>query len=177
MGEPTFRRSFGVCQSRLASKIQTQSCLFGCAYSPFESPHDPLGSSQKCGPSVCFRIREGAFLVMTRQCAGEFCPLFEQPLKELIREVAAEHRADILELEVMPDHVHLLTDPLTGVNPVFLPLLSAHSSSLYLYSHSPGLSSRPAPSPRTERGRLLYTTATPAQTAPGSVPDDASERH
>ena len=27
-----------------------------------------------------FWVREGAFLAMTRQCAGEFCPLFEQPL-------------------------------------------------------------------------------------------------
>ncbi len=30
------------------------------------------GSSQKCGPSVRFRVREGEFLAMTQQCAGEF---------------------------------------------------------------------------------------------------------
>ncbi len=37
-------------------------------------------SRQKCGPSVRFWVREGAFLAMKRQCAGEFYPLFEQPL-------------------------------------------------------------------------------------------------
>ncbi len=42
--------------------------------------HAVQESSQKCGPSVRFRVREGVFLAMTRQCAGEFCPLFEQPL-------------------------------------------------------------------------------------------------
>ncbi|MHB1630202.1 MAG: IS200/IS605 family transposase [Bacilli bacterium] len=39
----------------------------------------------------------------------------DERLKELIREVAAERQADILELEVMPDHVHLLI----GVDPQF----------------------------------------------------------
>lgn len=39
-------------------------------------------------------------------------------LKEIILQVAQEHRATILELEVMPDHVHLLVevDPQLGVN-------------------------------------------------------------
>jgi putative transposase len=39
-------------------------------------------------------------------------------LKEIIQQVAAECRADVIELEVMPDHVHLLVgvDPQFGVN-------------------------------------------------------------
>lgn len=39
-------------------------------------------------------------------------------LKTIIREVALEHNAEILELEVMPDHVHLLTevDPQFGIH-------------------------------------------------------------
>jgi putative transposase len=31
-------------------------------------------------------------------------------LEEIIREVAAERRAEDIELEVMPDHVHLLVE-------------------------------------------------------------------
>jgi putative transposase len=31
-------------------------------------------------------------------------------LKELVREVCDEHQAELIELEVMPDHVHLLVD-------------------------------------------------------------------
>jgi putative transposase len=39
-------------------------------------------------------------------------------LKEIIREVCAERRCDILEMETMPDHVHLLVtvDPQYGVH-------------------------------------------------------------
>jgi putative transposase len=39
-------------------------------------------------------------------------------LKEIIREVAAERRAEVIELEVMPDHVHLLVevDPQFGIH-------------------------------------------------------------
>lgn len=34
----------------------------------------------------------------------------ERRLKELIREVCVKRQAEILELEVMPDHVHLLVE-------------------------------------------------------------------
>jgi putative transposase len=39
-------------------------------------------------------------------------------LKIILREVAAEHQAMILELEIMPDHVHLLcgVDPQYGIH-------------------------------------------------------------
>lgn len=39
-------------------------------------------------------------------------------LKEIIREVCAERRCDIIELETMPDHVHLLVsvDPQYGIH-------------------------------------------------------------
>ena len=40
-----------------------------------------------------FWVREGAFLAMTRQCAREFCPLFEQPLKvQAVLEILKEQR-------------------------------------------------------------------------------------
>lgn len=39
-------------------------------------------------------------------------------LKAIIHEVAAEHSAEIIELEVMPDHVHILCeiDPQFGIH-------------------------------------------------------------
>jgi putative transposase len=39
-------------------------------------------------------------------------------LKTILREVAAEHQATVLELESMPDHVHLLgeVDPRYGIH-------------------------------------------------------------
>lgn len=42
----------------------------------------------------------------------------EQRLKELIYETAAEVGADVIEMEVMPDHVHLLmeVDPQFGIH-------------------------------------------------------------
>ena len=42
----------------------------------------------------------------------------EQRLKTILHETAREKRADVLELEVMPDHVHLLieVDPQYGIH-------------------------------------------------------------
>ena len=39
-------------------------------------------------------------------------------LKELIEEICCEHRIDIIEMEIMPDHVHLLieVDPQFGIH-------------------------------------------------------------
>lgn len=42
----------------------------------------------------------------------------EERLKEILRAVADERRAEIIEMEVMPDHVHLLVevDPQFGIH-------------------------------------------------------------
>ena len=56
-----------------------------------------------------------------------WCPKYRRPvlvdgvdvrLKEIILQTAAEFRAEIIELEVMPDHVHLLceVDPQFGIH-------------------------------------------------------------
>ena len=39
-------------------------------------------------------------------------------LKDIVREVCTAHQADVLELEVLPDHVHLLVecDPQFGIH-------------------------------------------------------------
>lgn len=39
-------------------------------------------------------------------------------LKELLTEICEEHRIDIIEMEIMPDHVHLLmeVDPQFGIH-------------------------------------------------------------
>jgi putative transposase len=48
-----------------------------------------------------------------------WCPKYRRPvllaavakrLKQIIRDVASEHEADVIELEVMPDHVHGLME-------------------------------------------------------------------
>jgi putative transposase len=52
-------------------------------------------------------------------------------LKEIILETAKEIKADVIELEVMPDHIHLLVevDPQFGVNQL-VKLLKGRSSYL-----------------------------------------------
>lgn len=56
-----------------------------------------------------------------------FCPKYrrkvlvgdvESRLKELIQQICADHHIDLLEMEVMPDHVHLLleVDPQYGIH-------------------------------------------------------------
>ncbi|RDV80752.1 IS200/IS605 family transposase, partial [Ammonifex thiophilus] len=56
-----------------------------------------------------------------------WCPKYRRPvlkdgvdmrLKEVLHEVARERGAEIIELEVMPDHVHLLVevDPQFGIH-------------------------------------------------------------
>jgi putative transposase len=67
-----------------------------------------------------------------------FCPKYrrrvltgdvEARLKAIIAEVVAEHDAEVIEVEVMPDHVHLLVEippqvPLSG----FMKILKGRSS-------------------------------------------------
>ncbi len=52
-------------------------------------------------------------------------------LKEIIQAAATEHKSEILELEVMPDHVHLLVevDPQFGIHRL-IKLMKGRSSKL-----------------------------------------------
>lgn len=55
----------------------------------------------------------------------------DERLKAILREVATERKAEILELEVMPDHVHLLVevDPQFGIHRL-VKLMKGRSSRL-----------------------------------------------
>lgn len=66
----------------------------------------------------------------------------DERLKQIIREVCAERRCDIIELETMPDHVHLLVtvDPQYGVHRL-VKQIKGRSSRL-LRSEFPTLKSR-----------------------------------
>jgi putative transposase len=66
----------------------------------------------------------------------------ENRLKEIIREICAEIKADIIELETMPDHVHLLleVDPQFGVHKA-VKLIKGRSSH-HLRQEFPFLKSR-----------------------------------
>lgn len=50
-------------------------------------------------------------------------------LKELIHQIATEHQAEVMELEIMPDHVHLLIeiDPQYGIHRLVKQLKGATS--------------------------------------------------
>ncbi len=63
-------------------------------------------------------------------------------LKEIIREVCNEFQASLIELEVMPDHVHLLVevDPQFGVTKLIRYMKGR--SSRFLRAEFPGLKSR-----------------------------------
>ena len=75
-------------------------------------------------------------------------PLLHHPidslLKKILHEVAHEYRCEIIELEVMPDHVHLLieVDPQFGVNKIIK--LMKGRSSRYLRSTFKQISKMPA---------------------------------
>jgi len=66
----------------------------------------------------------------------------ETRLKELIMQTAKEIRADIIELEIMPDHVHLLieVDPQYGINKAVRHIKGVSSHALR--SEFPSLKSR-----------------------------------
>lgn len=80
-----------------------------------------------------------------------WCPKYRRPvlvngvdgrLKDIIREVCAEIHAELIEMEVMPDHVHLLVevDPQYGIHRA-VRLIKGRSSRL-LRDEYPWLKSR-----------------------------------
>lgn len=90
---------------------------------------------------------------ITYQCAYHvvWCPKYRRPvlhapvderLKQIIAEVTAEHEAEIVELEVMPDHVHLLVevDPQFGIHRLVKRMKGR--SSHHLRSEFPSLRTR-----------------------------------
>ena len=66
----------------------------------------------------------------------------EKRLKNLVRDTARERRAEVIELEVMPDHVHLLleVDPQYGIHRMVRQLKGR--SSHVLRREFPSLASR-----------------------------------
>ncbi len=66
----------------------------------------------------------------------------DERLKEILQDVAAERRAEIIEMEVMPDHVHLLVevDPQFGIHRL-VKLMKGRSSRI-LRQEFPWLRSR-----------------------------------
>ncbi|NEP48773.1 MAG: IS200/IS605 family transposase [Moorea sp. SIO3C2] len=80
-----------------------------------------------------------------------WCPKYRRPvlveevevrLKELLHQIAEEIQVEIIELEVMPDHVHLLCecDPQFGIHRVVKRFKGA--TSRYLREQFPHLKSR-----------------------------------
>ena len=66
----------------------------------------------------------------------------DERLKEIIRQVADERQAEIIEMEVMPDHVHLLVevDPQYGIHRLIR--MMKGRSSRFLRQEFPWLKSR-----------------------------------
>ena len=67
--------------------------------------------------------QRGLFVQVPRRLVPEIPPLVlgkpvDTRLKAIIRDIAALRRCEVIELEVMPDHVHLLVevDPQYGVH-------------------------------------------------------------
>jgi putative transposase len=90
-------------------------------------------------------------VVYSCKCHVVWCPKYRRAvlvngvdtrLKEIIRQTAAELHAEVIELEVMPDHVHLLceVDPQFGIH-TLVKRLKGRSSRL-LRQEFPWLKSR-----------------------------------
>jgi putative transposase len=90
-------------------------------------------------------------VVYSCKCHVVWCPKFRRPvlvdgvdvrLKSILRDVAVETRSELLNIEVMPDHVHLLVevDPQFGIHK-FVKLAKGRSSRL-LRQEFPRLRSR-----------------------------------
>ena len=80
-----------------------------------------------------------------------WCPKYRRPviegeidarLKQVIHEVCAEHECNLIELETMPDHVHLLVecDPQYGIHRLVKQIKGR--SSRHLREEFPSLKSR-----------------------------------
>ena len=65
----------------------------------------------------CPKYRRPVITQADTVIAGDPGPV-DARLKQIVAEVCAEHGADIIELETMPDHVHLLVsvDPQFGIH-------------------------------------------------------------
>lgn len=65
----------------------------------------------------CPKYRRPVITQADTVIAGDPGPV-DARLKQIVAEVCAEHSADIIELETMPDHVHLLVsvDPQFGIH-------------------------------------------------------------
>lgn len=77
--------------------------------------------------NICMKYKSNRNVMYSCKYHVVWCPKYrrkvligdiEQRLKELLKEYAAEINADIIEMEVMPDHVHLLmeVDPQFGIH-------------------------------------------------------------
>jgi len=75
----------------------------------------------------------------------------EDRLKQIIGDVCTERAATIIELETMPDHVHLLVsvDPQYGIHRLVKQIKGRSSRLLREGSHTCGLGSRPCGRTRT----------------------------
>ena len=101
--------------------------------------------------SVSRQFRSNRNVVYSCQYHVVWCPKYRRRvlidgvdvrLKTIIREVAAERRSEVIEMEVMPDHVHLLVsvDPQFGIHRL-VRLMKGRSSRL-LRQEFPWLRSR-----------------------------------
>jgi putative transposase len=97
------------------------------------------------------RYRNNRNIVYSCKYHVVWCPKYRRPvlvkgvddrLKEILRQTAIELQAEVIELEVMPDHVHLLceVDPQFGIHRL-VKRLKGRSSRL-LRQEFPGLKRR-----------------------------------
>lgn len=80
-----------------------------------------------------------------------FCPKFRRPvltdgvdvrLKEILNELAIKNEVNIIEMEVMPDHVHLLIEVFPGIAPLEIIKHFKRKSSGILKKEFPSLRTR-----------------------------------
>jgi putative transposase len=73
------------------------------------------------------RYKSNRNIVYSCKCHMVWCPKYRRPvwvndvdirLKEIIHQTVTELQSEVIELEVMPDHIHLLceVDPLFGIH-------------------------------------------------------------
>ena len=79
---------------------------------------------------------------MNIEAMQNLVPPIDERLKQIIREVCIETQSELIEMEVMPDHVHLLLncDPQFGINRLIRSIKGR--SSRFLRSEFPALKSR-----------------------------------